>query len=96
MKPEELRKRRLGADLTIAELAKRAGVSEDTVSKIENGHRKGSPLTIARLEKVLSGRDLLEAAQYAERYLTEHPPPDAGPLYQITLEVLRTAIRRNQ
>ena len=98
MKAEELHDRRIAARLTQKQLSRISGVPQNTISKIENARVTASPLTLSKLEDALSTerRELLEAARYAERYLTEHPPPDAGPLYQITLEVLRTAIRRNQ
>ena len=71
-----LRRLREEALLTIAELSDASGVSEDTISKIENGHRKGRSITLRRLtralgvdpEALLSGGD----ARYP-------PARDAGP-----------------
>lgn len=39
--------------MTIAELSERSGVSEDTISKLENGHRKGRSITLRRLTNAL-------------------------------------------
>ena len=39
--------------MTIAELSEKSGVSEDTISKIENGHRKGRSITLRRLTMAL-------------------------------------------
>jgi len=48
-----LRRLREEALMTIAELSERSGVSEDTISKIENGHRKGRSITLRRLTRAL-------------------------------------------
>jgi DNA-binding XRE family transcriptional regulator len=48
----ELRLRRRNAGLTQAELARRAGIRLETLSRIENGH--GNP-TVATLQGILSG-----------------------------------------
>jgi RNA polymerase sigma factor (sigma-70 family) len=39
--------------LTVRELSERSGVSEDTITKIENGHRKGRGTTLRKLAKAL-------------------------------------------
>ncbi len=49
-----LRELREEAVLTVRELSKLSGVSEDTITKIENGHRKARPSTIRKLAKVLN------------------------------------------
>ena len=48
-----LRRLREEALMTIAELSEKSGVSEDTISKIENGHRKGRSITLRRLTMAL-------------------------------------------
>lgn len=47
---KELREDRM---LTVRELSKLSGVSEDTITKIENGHRKGRGVTLRKLAKAL-------------------------------------------
>src|SRR5919107_5197673 len=42
--------------MTVRELAERSGVSEDTITKIENGHRKGRGTTLRKLAKALGVR----------------------------------------
>jgi transcriptional regulator with XRE-family HTH domain len=49
-----LRELREEAVLTVRELSALSGVSEDTITKIENGHRKARPSTVRKLAKVLS------------------------------------------
>jgi transcriptional regulator with XRE-family HTH domain len=49
-----LRELREEAVLTVRELSTLSGVSEDTITKIENGHRKARPSTVRKLAKVLS------------------------------------------
>ncbi len=39
--------------LTVRELAEKSGVSSDTITKIENGHRPGRSLTLRRLARAL-------------------------------------------
>jgi transcriptional regulator with XRE-family HTH domain len=48
-----LREAREEAVLTISELAKVSGVSEDAICKIENGHRRPRPGTLRRLARAL-------------------------------------------
>jgi DNA-binding XRE family transcriptional regulator len=55
-----LREKRLTALLTVRELSEKSGVSEDTITKIENGHRKGRDLTLWKLEYALSGERVKE------------------------------------
>ena len=49
----KLRELRLDKFLTQAELAKKAGISRDTVNQVENSRQKPSLLTIRKLAKVL-------------------------------------------
>src|SRR5919107_5366957 len=42
--------------MTVRELSERSGVSEDTITKIENGHRKGRGTTLRKLAKALGVR----------------------------------------
>jgi transcriptional regulator with XRE-family HTH domain len=39
--------------LTVRELAKMSGVSYDTITKVENGHREARPSTIRKLARAL-------------------------------------------
>jgi transcriptional regulator with XRE-family HTH domain len=39
--------------LTVRELAEMSGVSYDTVTKVENGHREARPSTIRKLARAL-------------------------------------------
>src|SRR5687767_164400 len=48
-----LKEYREDAWLTVRELSELSGVSEDTITKIENGHRKGRGTTLRKLAKAL-------------------------------------------
>ena len=48
-----LRELREEAVLTVRELSEYSDVSEDTITKIENGHRVARPNTIRKLAKAL-------------------------------------------
>ncbi len=48
-----LRDLREEAVLTVRELSELSGVSEDAITKIENGHRKARPTTVRKLAKGL-------------------------------------------
>ncbi len=39
--------------LTIRELAEKSGVSHDTITKVENGHREAQPRTVRKLAAAL-------------------------------------------
>jgi transcriptional regulator with XRE-family HTH domain len=39
--------------LTIRELAEKSGVSHDTITKVENGHRAAQPRTVRKLAAAL-------------------------------------------
>jgi transcriptional regulator with XRE-family HTH domain/DNA-binding transcriptional ArsR family regulator len=49
----QLKEFREEAGMTVRELSERSGVSEDTITKIENGHRKGRSMTLRKLAKAL-------------------------------------------
>jgi transcriptional regulator with XRE-family HTH domain len=49
-----LKELREDAVLTLHELAEKSGVSEDTITKIENGHRAGRPSTLRKLAQALN------------------------------------------
>lgn len=51
-----LKELREEAMMTVRELSERSGVSEDTITKIENGHRKGRSMTLRKLAKALGVR----------------------------------------
>ena len=53
MEVNRLRELREEAILTVRELADRSGVSEDTITKLEHGHRNARPSTIRKLAKAL-------------------------------------------
>jgi transcriptional regulator with XRE-family HTH domain len=48
--------------LTVRELAEMSGVSYDTITKVENGHREARPSTIRKLARALGvePRELME------------------------------------
>jgi transcriptional regulator with XRE-family HTH domain len=48
--------------LTVRELAEMSGVSYDTITKVENGHREARPSTIRKLARALrvEPRELME------------------------------------
>jgi transcriptional regulator with XRE-family HTH domain len=48
-----LKEYREEAMMTVRQLSARSGVSEDTITKIENGHRKGRSMTLRKLAKAL-------------------------------------------
>ena len=53
MEVNRLRELREEAILTVRELSGRSGVSEDTITKLEHGHRNARPSTIRKLAKAL-------------------------------------------
>jgi transcriptional regulator with XRE-family HTH domain len=48
-----LKRIRNGYPLTVRELAEMSGVSYDTITKVENGHREARPSTIRKLARAL-------------------------------------------
>lgn len=70
---DAIRKERMQAGLTQAELAQQAGISRRYVSSLETGTRRHmSPKTYTRLRQVLNATD--ERLQRTPRP-TEDPPP---------------------
>ncbi len=53
MTQTRLKQLREDAVLTVHELAKTSGVSDDTISKIENGQRVARPSTLRKLARAL-------------------------------------------
>ena len=53
--------------MTVRELSERSGVSEDTITKIENGHRKGRSMTLRKLAKALGVRPYQLSPEHFER-----------------------------
>jgi transcriptional regulator with XRE-family HTH domain len=51
--------------LTVRELAEKSGVSYDTVTKVENGHREARPSTIRKLARALDvePRELMQGEE---------------------------------
>lgn len=62
-----LKELREEAMMTVRELSERSGVSEDTITKIENGHRKGRGVTLRKLAKALKVEPRLFSPQQFER-----------------------------
>ena len=62
-----LKELREEAMMTVRELSKRSGVSEDTITKIENGHRKGRSMTLRKLAKALGVRPYQLSPEQFER-----------------------------
>lgn len=60
-----LRRVRNGYPLTIRELAARSGVSHDTITKIENGHRQAQPRTTRKIAEALGveARELMKEGE---------------------------------
>lgn len=75
-----LKELREEAILTVHELAERSGVSEDTITKIENGHRAARPSTIRKLAAALDiePRELRRTREPATAGKAE-APPSPGP-----------------
>jgi len=72
------------AVLTVHELAEASGVSDDTISKIENGQRAARPNTLRKLARALnvSPQELRRPAKTEELAgagKTEAPPPPGPP-----------------
>jgi transcriptional regulator with XRE-family HTH domain len=59
-----LKELREDAMMTVRELSERSGVSEDTITKIENGHRKGRGVTLRKLAKALKVEPQLLSPEY--------------------------------
>jgi transcriptional regulator with XRE-family HTH domain/sugar-specific transcriptional regulator TrmB len=63
----QLKEFREEAGITVRELSERSGVSEDTITKIENGHRKGRSMTLRKLAKALGVRPYQLSPEHFER-----------------------------
>jgi transcriptional regulator with XRE-family HTH domain/sugar-specific transcriptional regulator TrmB len=63
----QLKEFREEAGMTVRELSERSGVSEDTITKIENGRRKGRSMTLRKLAKALGVRPYLLSPEHFER-----------------------------
>src|SRR5829696_2399027 len=73
----QLKEFREEAGITVRELSERSGVSEDTITKIENGHRRGRGMTLRKLAKALGARpDQLSPEQFEQTTEAERRAPD--------------------
>jgi len=83
MTQTRLKQLREDAVLTVHELAKTSGVSDDTISKIENGQRVARPSTLRKLASALgvSPQELRRPAKVEELALAgkAEAPGEAGP-----------------
>jgi transcriptional regulator with XRE-family HTH domain len=83
MTQTRLKQLREDAVLTVHELAKASGVSDDTISKIENGQRVARPATLRKLASALdvSPQELRRPAKVEEPVLAgkAEAPREAGP-----------------
>jgi len=83
MTQTRLKQLREDAVLTVHELAKTSGVSDDTISKIENGQRVARPSTLRKLASALgvSPQELRRPAKVEEPALSgkAEAPREAGP-----------------
>src|SRR5215210_4403292 len=76
-----LKQLREEAVLTVHELAEASGVSDDTISKIENGQRVARPNTLRKLAHALnvSPQELRRPAKVEEPVPLAEAPREAGP-----------------
>src|SRR5215211_5387364 len=76
-----LKQLREEAVLTVHELAEASGVSDDTISKIENGQRVARPNTLRKLARALdvSQQELRRPAKVEEPVPLGKAPREAGP-----------------
>jgi transcriptional regulator with XRE-family HTH domain len=83
MTQTRLKQLREDAVLTVHELAKTSGVSDDTISKIENGQRVARPSTLRKLASALgvSPQELRRPAKVEELALAgkAEAPRETGP-----------------
>jgi transcriptional regulator with XRE-family HTH domain len=70
-------------ELTVRELAQKAGVSPNTISVLEQGHRKGTIVVLGKLARALE----VDLREFAD--LLETPPKD------LTATNLESAVRHN-
>jgi transcriptional regulator with XRE-family HTH domain len=82
MSQTRLKQLREEAVLTVHELAEASGVSDDTISKIENGQRVARPSTLRKLASALevSPQELRRPAKAEEPALPLAKAPDTGRL----------------
>jgi len=80
MTQTRLKQLREDAVLTVHELAKASGVSDDTISKIENGQRVARPATLRKLASALdvSPQELRRPAKVEEPVPLGEAPREAG------------------
>src|SRR5215212_1934261 len=81
MAQTRLKQLREEAVLTVHELAEASGVSDDTISKIENGQRVARPSTLRKLAGALdvSPQELRRPAKAEEPIPLAEAPREAGP-----------------
>jgi len=81
MAQTRLKQLREEAVLTVHELAEASGVSDDTISKIENGQRVARPSTLRKLAGALdvSPQELRRPAKAEEPVPLDEAPRGAGP-----------------
>ena len=81
MAQTRLKQLREEAVLTVHELAEASGVSDDTISKIENGQRVARPSTLRKLAHALevSPQELRRPAKVEEPVPLAEAPREAGP-----------------
>jgi|SRR5215207_5589024 len=81
MAQTRLKQLREEAVLTVHELAEASGVSDDTISKIENGQRVARPNTLRKLARALnvSPQELRRPAKVEEPVPLAKAPREAGP-----------------
>src|SRR5215208_2456795 len=101
MAQTRLKQLREEAVLTVHELAEASGVSDDTISKIENGQRVARPSTLRKLAQVLnvSPQELRRPAKTEELAGAGKgdAPREAGPLNKDEiLDVVHDAIIRQE
>jgi RNA polymerase sigma factor (sigma-70 family) len=78
------------AMITVRELSERSGVSEDTITKIENGHRKGRGTTLRKLAKALGVRLQELSPEHFERTTdAEAKSPEFVPQRDFVIEMPR-------
>jgi transcriptional regulator with XRE-family HTH domain/DNA-binding Lrp family transcriptional regulator len=71
----QLKEFREEAMMTVRELSERSGVSEDTITKIENSHRKGRSMTLRKLAKALG----IEPHQLSPEQFAQKAEPEVLP-----------------
>jgi transcriptional regulator with XRE-family HTH domain len=94
MAQTRLKQLREEAVLTVHELAEASGVSDDTISKIENGQRVARPSTLRKLAGALnvSPQELRRPAKVEEPVPLADAPREAGQLDHDHAEMLLQAL----